>query len=300
MPEDRSTFPELGSPTHRFTMPLVAKIDDKICPMGTGFMINPSGLMVTACHVLEAAHNLGVRRMGAKGFYHHYELYACYSNSEIESESGNLFGGLLPINNVWAPLDIDIGFGWLTLPVHKVTGEPIPTQVAVLRAQIPSIGDTVTALGYLKMEGSAQARGEAIDMRLQWETAIVSAKVVEVFPEYRDRGLLKYPCFRVDSDFPHGMSGGPIFDETGNVCGVVSVGTSWDGGAWGSLVWPLFGSEIELTSKSSGLEKTLIYDLAVNGSVSIDISFNRVKVQRLPNGNRTVTYLGGNKRQRPS
>lgn len=291
---NRGTFPELGSRTHQFVLPLIAKIDDTIYPVGTGFVLNPNGLIVTASHVLEAAHKHGMRRMGQNGFYHHYEFYACYSNSEISSEGSDLFGGLLPVSNIWAPKDTDIGFGWLTLPVHRETGKPLPIRSAVLRAEIPMIGDMVTALGYSKMEGSSQTKGDNVDLELRWNTAIIEAKVVEVCPERRDNGLLRFPCFRVDAEFDHGMSGGPIFDKTGNVCGVVCSGNNWGDGSWGSLVWPLFGSEIELTSKAGeGLEKTLLYDLVVEGSVSTDDSIKRIKVERLQNGHRTVTYLGG-------
>lgn len=290
---NRKNFGEVGGPIQQFVLPLVAKVDETIYPVGTGFIINPSGLFVTAAHVLEEAHKYGDRRMGEKGFYHHYELYVVYINNQIVGGGGDLFGGLLPVKNIWAPIDLDIGFGLMSLPLHKVTGAPIPTKSAILRPQIPMVNEIVTAAGYLKMSGDFRTVGSEYEMEFRIDTAEVTGKVTEVHATRRDSGLLRFPCFRVDAEFDHGMSGGPIMDASGRVCGVVCSGTDWGGGSWGSLVWPIFGCEIEEQSKSSGaLEKVLLYDLAKEGAILTDDSFRKVVVARTELGHRTVTYRG--------
>jgi hypothetical protein len=290
---NRKTFAEIGEPIQQFVLPLIAKVDDIIEGIGTGFIINPNGLFVTASHVLVQAHDCGVRRMGATGFYNHYEFYALYANNQMAGEGSDLFGGLLPVENIWAPIDLDIGYGQLKLPIHKETGNPIPTMSARLRAAIPEVGEIVTAVGYLAMCGTCREENGSLDIEFKMNTAVVSGKVVEVKPVRRDSGLLSFPCFRVDAEYDHGMSGGPIFDASGRVCGVVCSGADWNGGSWGSLIWPLFGSEIERRREAGGpLEKALLYDLAKEGSILTDESFNRVTVERLENGHRTAKYRG--------
>ena len=47
-------------------------------------------------------------------------------------------------------------------------------------------------------------------------------RVAEVFCEGRDTVLRNYPCFSIDARFDGGMSGGPVFSETGELSGLVA------------------------------------------------------------------------------
>ena len=125
------------------------------------------------------------------------------------------------------------------------------------------------------------------------QTAISKGVVREVHPEYRDKGMLSFPCFRTDARFDPGMSGGPIFDETGNVIGVVSASSgtldSSSHTSYGSLIWPIFGCTIEIApDPSSKPIVTLIHDLAVGGHIRTDSTFKLVSVQTSSSGERTV------------
>jgi|SRR6266853_1636749 len=49
--------------------------------------------------------------------------------------------------------------------------------------------------------------------------------VTEVFDEGRDRAKKPFPCFEMNIEIRGGMSGGPVVNEEGNICGLVT--SSW-------------------------------------------------------------------------
>ena len=57
--------------------------------------------------------------------------------------------------------------------------------------------------------------------------------VNQLYPSHRDR-MLPCPCFQAGAHIMSGMSGGPVFDERGEICGIVSTG--FDGGAIAFIV----------------------------------------------------------------
>ena len=87
----------------------------------------------------------------------------------------------------------------------------------------PAVGSRVTAFGYAKskIEVDPSDPGAFVCGNAY---RIVEGEVTQVFFPRRDRGMLPFPCFEVQGDFEAGMSGGPIFNERNQVCGVVSSG----------------------------------------------------------------------------
>lgn len=79
--------PDLGHPIQQSIMPIITFVEDKIMPLGTGFIIQDGGLMMTARHVLEAGHRQKQRKTATDGSpYDHIELYALYVTSEPHPE----------------------------------------------------------------------------------------------------------------------------------------------------------------------------------------------------------------------
>ena len=104
------------------------------------------------------------------------------------------------------------GFEWAELA-------PYP----VLRLVPPNEGDHITALGY--PDSSTNHRPDGVIELHTWPR-ITSGTVQQVHGMRRDSCVLNYPCLHVNASFQGGMSGGPVLDEVGRVCGVVS--TSYD------------------------------------------------------------------------
>jgi hypothetical protein len=57
--------------------------------------------------------------------------------------------------------------------------------------------------------------------------------------------LLSFPSFEVKTHFIGGMSGGPIFNEAGELCGLICSGYDDAPIAYGVVLWPMTGIRIE-------------------------------------------------------
>ena len=61
--------------------------------------------------------------------------------------------------------------------------------------------------------------------------------VKRVYYEFRDRIMLPCPCFEIGAKFRPGMSGGPVFNERGEICGIVSSSISGDSTSYAVTLW---------------------------------------------------------------
>jgi serine protease Do len=77
------------------------------------------------------------------------------------------------------------------------------------------------ALGYADLDVDTNNRGE--DRPISQYLYGSLATIIEIERADGTRGR-PWPQFRVEGDWPAGMSGGPIFNENGNVVGIVSTG----------------------------------------------------------------------------
>ncbi|MGA7749795.1 MAG: serine protease, partial [Gallionella sp.] len=110
----------------------------------------------------------------------------------------------------------------------------------------PEIGKRVAAFGYRKSLVQISKNvdgGNHID--LNDEPMLSIGIVKEIHEMQRDSALLPFPCYQVSARFDGGMSGGPVFDETGSLCGIVCSnvdGSHLDGEpvSYVTTLWPLF------------------------------------------------------------
>ena len=73
--------------------------------------------------------------------------------------------------------------------------------------------------------------------------------LAEVHEQNRDAVMLPFPCFRTNAQFDHGMSGGPIFNEAVELCGLICSGfpPSEEGCvSYGASLWPSMATELDL------------------------------------------------------
>jgi hypothetical protein len=117
----------------------------------------------------------------------------------------------------------------------------------------PKIGTPIAAFGFHRSEITALEAPFSYSMDLKPRTS--TGVVVDVHHELRDRGKLPFPCFQTDARFDSGMSGGPIFDDSGHICGVVCTsvapyGPGDDWASYGCSLWPLIGTLVDLDFES--------------------------------------------------
>jgi len=106
----------------------------------------------------------------------------------------------------------------------------------------PTKGEKTTAFGYASTSVLAET-GQQVKFQLNPSTSM--GTVTQVFPEKRDDSLLSFPSYEVEARYIGGMSGGPIFNEAGELCGLICSGYDVAPVAYGVVLWPMVGIRID-------------------------------------------------------
>jgi hypothetical protein len=258
--------------TRQCVVPVFATIDGNFLHLGSAFIVNPAGIMMTAAHVLHSAQiaaNNHFRCPNAP-----FGLYVLY----MTGEQG--IGGPMPIDLYYAPHDHDVAV-MVPRRLYK-EGKPYMFPIMRLSLAMPPIGSHVSGIGYPKWEvlsqGDLLATERTVSVKPQ--NAYTTGVVVDTFPRMRDRGMFRFPCFQIDARFEGGMSGGPVMNEAGDVCGVVC--GKLDGTPWTSFVaaiWPALGTEMRFAAPDGTRTYTTIYDLIKQDKIACDGSIEGFEVR---------------------
>jgi hypothetical protein len=128
------------------------------------------------------------------------------------------------------------------VPVDDLAKAQPPLGPLRLSILPPAQGERIAAFGYAST-GVVNEEGQQVEFRLNPSTSI--GTVTQVFPEKRDSSLLSFPSYEVEAHFIGGMSGGPIFNEAGELCGLVCSGYDDAPVAYGVVLWPMVGIRID-------------------------------------------------------
>jgi hypothetical protein len=296
IPKGFSAFPRFPDFVQRTVMPVLTIANENLVAVGTCFAVTSDGLVMTAAHVIHEAVKRGTKVEGPNGgFDYELELYAVYVTDHQHPDNRIQYvGGVLPIRKVWHSKELDLCFCRLGSPYGDGGWMP-KLPIFRLSPGLPKVGGTILGIGYYDMKGNVGQKNADghIEVVYSQSSAYTQGRIAEIHPIQRDSGMLTFPCFRTDARFDPGMSGGPIIDERGNVCGVICSSLSAEGEqlghvSYGSLIWPIAGSSIEVSSAGDPPEMTLVYDLMRSGYIQTDSSFANIQVVVQPNGSRTV------------
>lgn len=203
--------------------------------LGTAFGVSSKGILFTADHVIAGYRDHGVRLNSD-------------TLSPIFRQSGNqsLVAFLSP-GVVFGTAHIPHQFFPLILSAHspmKEGDDPMRelrgeaniqmADISVLRTQelheelhtfqvsasSPEIGDTVVAVGFPKLDVIKGDRPEVAALLKEGMFASYGT-VTALHANGRDRAN-QTPVIEVESHWPSGMSGGPVFNQEGHVVGIVS------------------------------------------------------------------------------
>lgn len=158
---------------------------------------------------------------------------------------------LWPVIRGWGCPQTDVAFLQLASSLQHSGNNPVTTWLQPpVRALPPAIGERVVAFGYRKSIVAVSRNADGgFHHDVGGELMASIGAVREVYEKRRDSVLLPFPCYQVSARFDGGMSGGPVFDEYGAMCGLVCAGVDGaheDGEpiSYVSTLWPIFQTVI--------------------------------------------------------
>jgi hypothetical protein len=106
--------------------------------------------------------------------------------------------------------------------------------LSAITTRLPAVSEKLTIIGFRQTDHARQATG-TVEFSA---TVLVSVgEVSAAYPQGRDTGMMPWPCLEIDCPSWGGMSGGPVFDASGRLLGLLS--SSFDEGpSYVSLVFP--------------------------------------------------------------
>lgn len=267
-------------------MPLVVVSSNSVEVIGSAFAVT-TGYVMTAAHVIDVVQDRlaeDSRRWAA------VDMVAPGTGWDVSG----LLGGLLPIigacmqarrTDRGGPARSDIAIAQLRLPTDTRTGTVIQPWRLSLSFIPPRVGQRVLALGYPEWSGTID---DSLTVEVTHQMGKSVGIVEEVWPAGRDRLLLPQPSFSVGAKYTGGMSGGPVINLEGHVCGVVSRGFDMVDEsmsvAYASLLAPALSLTTDWTDEDGKPFQCTLAELADRRWVGTDGSENRVTVHRMEDG----------------
>jgi len=213
----------LQPPFQHWAVPIAVIENGNLRRVGTGFHFSRLGHLFSAKHCVDEAleHRDRGRDLSRRLSPVRPQSQLCVVRAG-DSEPFELTG--LPVQTVSAPEPTDL------VCLTTMFQEALPQITVPLSFALPDIESSVYCFGFPTSDGSLFPRS----------LRAVEGRVKAYFPPGFDRGFMRGPCFLVDSEVLPGMSGGPVMNEGGAVCGVVSAGAESFVGEPGCLVTPIY------------------------------------------------------------
>ncbi len=204
-----------------------------LIPMGTGVFCAPF-VAITARHVID-------------------EVFRKFEGCDPHRATGKLsFGAQFAHRFGQRLINWDImGYGYSpSIDIAALVLEPAEDmlphfvwQLPRFQAVPPKVGEIVTGFGYPRSTHRVAENGEA---KIGLRPHTTEGAVVEVHLRRRDTAVLPFPCLHTNAQFDSGMSGGPIFNSEGHICGLISSSMppsalGEDHSSYASLIWPMLG-----------------------------------------------------------
>ncbi|WP_081392679.1 S1 family peptidase [Mycolicibacterium fortuitum] len=280
---DPQTFQTLKlSTVNSSVVPLVVITQETVHCVGTAFCISPTGIWITARHVLEGRDGaIEIRDRNPKSY-----IAILWVGSGLKHDVPELLGGAIPIK---------------TFTRHPASG----SDLALLRTDMPSIqfpalrlsaelpveNTPIMGLGYAQIEVETymtQANNPPT-VNVEPNLNASTGRVLQLFQYGRDTfidldgnftGKLPTVCFETSARFDSGMSGGPVLDPTGAVRGVISTGLEQAAGeqhdtSFVSATPYLFMMKVAYGYRDKPIS---LFELATRRIVPTDTSFQRLRM----------------------
>jgi hypothetical protein len=277
---------------------LVDDGEETVRVAGSAFNIHALGLWVTARHVIDDA--ISTRRDAYirllwTGLEESTGAPPAWLDSEEVPDAPFRRGVFLPVT-AWTKDDANgSDFALLRAGMVNRDGEPVKFPVCRLSARVPRTGTRVRVIGYGGSKVTADTETDRVRrIALACNLSVSQGEVLQVHREGRDTfrdldgrptGYLATVCFDTSARIDGGMSGGPVADENGAVCGIASKGGAYDDRSVVTATPFLFPLRLPQD------EPLTVYQLAQAGRVAVDGYFERLKITFDENGQAgTIDY----------
>jgi hypothetical protein len=267
------------------TFALMAESEGQWFASGTATLIGPQ-LALTAKHVVED----------------YEERFGRFSVLAANVLEGGTVGALWFANRYYSSPFTDITLLFLTPAPGSKPAEDYEWAICpVMNLTPPEVGSVIGGFGYpnsevevLSEEGGEESSTPTIKLEWRDRPSITTGTVIDVYDERRDMSRMPFPGFQTNARFDHGMSGGPVINQNGELCGIISSGMVYeDSGPEATFVsslWPLMGLQLDIPiDGQESKEKYLLDDLA---EVSYVRALNREKVCIVMNPDGSVNRVG--------
>ena len=148
-----------------------------------------------------------------------------------------------------------------TKPYNDVAGSEnqIPTMVLDLRP--PNIGSRIVGFGYHSPSG--RIRIDELGTRhieIDADGAATVGEVRDIHVLRRDQRL-NFPCYQINARFDGSMSGGPVMNDSGHVCGIIcsslpSNDPNTEHTSYAATLWPLMGLAIDISASGEPQDRS--------------------------------------------
>ncbi|MEK6299180.1 MAG: serine protease [Acidobacteriota bacterium] len=267
------------------TLALMAVADGHWFASGTATIIGPR-LAVTAKHVVE-------------DYEQRFGKCSVLAANVLE---GGKEGALWSVSNCYSSPFTDIALLFLSPVKGSEKAENYEWAVCpMMNLEPPEVGSGVWGFGYPNSEvnhlSSENEEQPSPTMKIKWSDrpSITTGTVIEVYFVSRDISKMPFPGFQTDARFDGGMSGGPVFNENGELCGIIGSGYApyEQGDRWASFVsslWPLMALQLKVPIPGNeAIDTYLLADLA-NAKYIRTLNLNKVTIEL--NGDGSVNRVG--------
>ena len=237
---------------------------DTVCPMaehlggqswrfaGTGFYVAAEGICITAAHnFLRPGHTFPPRPQ---------DVVKSPVMIRLLPDGENRFRiEMVQVRRILMKSDrLDIAI------CEAATSGPKPKRLR-LSSTWPVEGDLVHCYSCPNTAGNI----DNITGKLMIGHKNYTGRVTACFPNGRDRTFLPSACFEIEMEAPGGTSGGPVFNSTGQVIGVVS--TSMTGSpplAWATPIAPILDLTFDVKTDTCSRQVSSPFAAQVTSLVS--------------------------------
>jgi len=117
---------------------------------------------------------------------------------------------------------------------------------AIISTRFPKIGEKLMIAGFRASDSNFEIPSN--ELTCGGNVIVCTGEVTERYETARDQSFLRWPTLEVNCPSWGGMSGGPVFDSTGMLIGLLSSSFTFEdstGPSYVSLLWPALCTQFE-------------------------------------------------------